>query len=178
MRKVFIMSLFASSLSFLTAAQVSPSNLEGSLANGKFLVNKKEISKDWKMQTAITALGNASRINDGSPSNKVHIYDKNGIVLYEQKKNGKLTGAISEVSIYFSIKEANEIVPNNFYPGSLKIENVRLTKESKPEDVMKNLEVSGYKKKGNFWYIKNNVYLIFRFSNNGLLETVSIGKSA
>jgi len=97
MKKPFIIVLSVL-FSFFAIAQSSSAISEGSLTNGKFALNKKEISKDWKLLTAITALGKASRITEGS-ANKVHIYDKYGIVLYEGKKYEKLTGVVSEVKI-------------------------------------------------------------------------------
>ncbi len=175
MKKAFI--LFLNVLfSFLTIAQNSSVISEGSLANGKFVLNKKEISKDWKLLTATTVLRKASRINEG-PANKVHLYDKYGIVLYEGKKYGKPTGIISEVNIYFSIKESNQLTPYNLFPGNFELENTKITKDSKGEDINKTLEDKGYKKKGNYWYIKNGVYIIFMFSDNGLLQNISIGKN-
>jgi hypothetical protein len=161
--------------SFLVIAQNSSAISEGSLANGKFVLNKKEISKDWKLLTAITVLKKANRINEG-PANKVYLYDKYGIVLYEGKKNGKPTGIISEVNIYFSIKESNQLTPYNLFPGNFEIENTKITKDSKGEDISKILENKGYKKKGNYWYVKNGIYIILMVSDNGLLQNISIGK--
>ena len=175
MKKLFIIALSVLFF-FFAIAQNSSAILEGSLANGNFILNKKEISKDWKLLNAIVVLGKASRINDGQ-ANKVHLYDKDGIVLYEEKKYGKLTGIISEVNIYFSIKESNQLIPYSLFPGSFEIENTKITKDSKREDIGKTLEDKGYKKKGDYWYIKNGVYIIFMFSDNGLLQNVSIGKS-
>ncbi len=175
MKKAFILVLNVL-FSFLTIAQNSSVISEGSLANGKFVLNKKEISKDWKLLTATTVLRKASRINEG-PANKVHLYDKHGIVLYEGKKYGKPTGIISEVNIYFSIKESNQLTPYNLFPGNFELENTKITKDSKGEDISKTLEDKGYKKKGNYWYIKNGVYIIFMFSDNGLLQNISIGKN-
>ena len=175
MKKTFIIVLNVL-FCFLAVAQNSSVISEGSLANGKFILNKKEISKDWKLLTAITVLKKASRTNEG-PANKVHLYDKYGIVIYEGKKYGKLTGIISEVNIYFSIKESNQLTPYSPFSGNFEIENMKITKDSKGEDISKTLEDKGYKKKGNYWYIKNGVYIIFMFSDNGLLQNISIGKN-
>jgi cell division protein FtsL len=162
--------------SLTDVAQTLSSDPEGSLANGKFLLNKKEINKDWKLLTLDTALGSASRFTEGA-TNKVHMYDKNGIVIYESKKSGKPTGVINEFSIYFSIKQSNQLIPYNLYPGSFEIESIKITKNSKWEDIKKTLEDKGYKSNGEYSYVKGGIYIIFRFSDNGLLENISIGKA-
>jgi hypothetical protein len=175
--KKYLILLPAILYSFIAVGQASSKTLEGSLSGGKLILNKKEISADWKLLTVIAAIGKASRDNNG-PANKVHLYDNSGIVLYEAKRNGKLTGVISEVDIYFSIKESNPLIPYNLYQGNFEIENIKISKNSKPMDIDKTLGNMGYKKKGaGYWYTKNGVYIIFRFADNGLLQSLSIGKN-
>jgi len=171
-----ILMLLSLVYSLTSIAQTSSSGLEGSIASGKFLLNKKEINKDWKLPTLTTALGNASRFTDGA-SNRVHMYDKNGIVIYESKKGGRPTGVINEFSIYFSIKQANQLIPYNLYPGSFEIESIKITKNSKWGDIKSTLKEKGYKSTGEYSYVKGGLYIIFRFSDNGLLENISIGKA-
>lgn len=148
---------------------------EGSIVSGKFLLNNKEISKDWKLQTVNGVLGNVDRGNEGA-ANRVYLHDKNGIVIYEAKKNGKATGIISEFSIYFSVKESSQLIPYNTYPGTFEIEGMRITKNSKWTDISNALKEKGYKKQGDYRYSKNGLYMIFRYSDDGLLQNISMGK--
>jgi hypothetical protein len=145
------------------------------LTDGRFLLNKKEIQKDWKLSTANAVLGKPSRTLEGA--NRVHLHDKKGIVIYEAKKAGKPTGFINELSMYFSVKDSSMVLlPSSIYSGDFEIENMKITKDSKWEDIANGLTNAGYKKKNEYSYSKSGVYVIFRFLDNGLLENISIGK--
>jgi hypothetical protein len=172
MKKCFLFILVVFN-SLIVVAQTS-SGFDGSVSEGKLIINKTEISKDWKFSTLTSALGKADRFTDGA--NRVYLYDKRGTVVYEMKKNGKLTGTINELGIYFSIKQSNVLVPYNTYSGSFNIEGVSITKGTKWEDISNALKSKGYKKRGDYQYAKNGTYLIFRFLEGGLLESLSLGK--
>ena len=160
-------------VSFVVAAQNS-TRADASIVAGKFFLNKREISKDWKFSTLKVALGSPDRYTEGT--NKVYLYDAQGIVVYEMKKNGNPTDLINELSIYFSIKESNVLIPHSTYTGSFNIEGVNITNNSKWENIGDSFKIKGYKKKGDYSYIKNGTYIIFRFLDNGQLENISVGK--
>jgi hypothetical protein len=172
MKKRFLFVLIV--LNPLIVFGQTSSRVETSILDGKLVINKTEISRDWKLTTVTKALGNADRFTDGT--NRVYMYDKHGAVAYEMKKNGKLTGTVGELGIYFSIKQSNVLVPYNAYVGSFSIEGVNVTKATKWEDISQALKSKGYKKRGDYQYAKNGTYLIFRFLDNGQLETLSLGK--
>jgi hypothetical protein len=172
MEKHFLFSLLVFN-SFTMVAQTS-STVDASISDGKVVINKTEISGDWKLTTLRNALGNADRFIDGA--NRVYMYDKRGAVVYEMKKNGKVTGNVGELGIYFSIKQSNVLVPYNTYVGSFNLEGINVAKGTKWEDISQTLKSKGYKKRGDYQYAKNGTYLIFRFLDNGQLESLSLGK--
>jgi len=146
-----------------------------SILEGKLVINKTEISKDWKLSTLTTAMGSADRFTDGT--NRVYMYDKRGAVVYEKKKGGNLTGFINELGFYFSIHQSNVLIPYNPFPGSFNIDGINVNKATKWEEIRNALKSKGYKKNGDYQYSKNGTYLIFRFLDNGQLESLSLGKS-
>ena len=170
----YFATLLLGLLSLKGFAQKSPAGLEGVIKDGKLILNKRMINKDWNLQTANLVLGKADRFTEGA--NRVYLYDKKGIVVYEAKRNGRPTGMINELGIHFSIPASNVIIPYSTYPGSFNIEGIAITKDTRWEDISSSLEAQGYKKKGPYWYSKKGIYIIFRFSPDSSLEYLSIGK--
>ena len=177
MKKIFIF-LFFSTAYCSVMAQLAADKLNGSVSNGKLVLNKKEISKDWKLPVTVSVLGTAERIRDGA--NKTHTYDNYGIVLFERKLENVPSDTVSEVQIYFSEMEKNSVTPNGFYTGDFSVEKIKLSKDFSADELkekLKNYSQSESYMPHNYRFARNGIYIYFQFSDDEKkLQKISIGR--
>lgn len=134
--------------------------------------------KEWNLDLYYKALGTPERTRDGY--NKTHTYDAQGVVVFEPMKDDAPSGKVSEFQIYFSLPaEKNQVMPNNTYKNSLKVDKLNVTATLTPAEMKKKLS----KWKTTDAYIEhsyrmelNGMYIYFQFNTEETgLEKVSIG---
>lgn len=148
-------------------AQPSAGNLKGVIKKGKITINKKEISKDWKVQTVTALLGSAERIRD--EYNKTHTYDRYGIVIFEPMQNNTASGGVSELQIYFSEPESNNVTPKSVYTGSFKVEKISVVKDlsyEKLKSKLKEYKLTDSYMEHSYRYSKDGIYIYFQYSTD------------
>ena len=161
-----------------TVKTVSNDKLTISLVNGKLNLNKTEISGTWKTAAFIKFFGSDGRTRDGL--NTTHTYDEDGVVVFEKTTDKKKTGELSELQIFISSAEKNEVTPSGLYKGSLIIENNRINADI-PLDELR-LKLKGYKEsesymENNYRFSKAGIYMYIQFDEDDMeILKVSIGK--
>lgn len=179
MKQIFALVLFCL-FSLALYAQPAADKLKGSVNNGKLVLNKKEISKEWKLQIMTDVLGTPEHTRDGY--NKTHTYDRYGIVGFEPAPNKVPSGNLSELQVYFSEKEVNDVSPKGFYAGSFKVGKLKVTKDLTAEQLKK--KIKGYTESDsymphNFRFAKDGIYIYFQFNDDEtMLAKMSIGKDS
>jgi hypothetical protein len=162
-------------------AQVPAKNIALSIQNGKFTINKINLSDKWLTAPAIKVLGVAPRQKDGF--NKTHTYDKYGIVVFEKKADNTPSGKLSEFQVYFSeLDEASTVSATGYFSGSFNIGSIKLSKNITADDLRAKLEQDGYTESDsymphNFRFAKDGLYIYFLFDEiEQRLIKVSVGK--
>ncbi len=173
--------LFSSCLLLFTNllfAQYHSSKMIVLVKDGKVKLNKKDVSKEWKLSTFTASLDTFSRKKEGTV-NKVHTYDKIGIVLFEQAPNKIPAGLVSEFQIILDEIEPSAITPKEFFEGILTIEKMDFTRSSTIEDVRKKL--TDYKEvdtdeNDKYRFSKNGIYIYFLYNKYKKLSKVTFWK--
>jgi len=186
---IFLMSLLiaAAVVSYGQSAGDHPGSSSGtvksvklfiSLAAGKLSINKVELSKNWKLAPVVSVLGSGGRTREGV--NSTHSYDAEGIVLFEKILDKRSTGEISEVQVYFSEGEKNNVTPTGYYTGKLEIEKKQIDIDL-PLEKLRNIlweytESNSYSPH-NYRFAKNGIYLYVQYDDDDLeIRKVSFGK--
>lgn len=178
MKKTIITLL---SILFITAgyAQVKPAAVAIAVRNGKFSINKTDVTPDWQVLNPVKVLGLPSRSKDGI--NKTHTYNDHGIVLFEAMEENAPSGRMSEFQVYMSEPvEKNTIMPDSYFKGKFIIEKLTLTTETTISQLRAALP--GYRESDsymdhNFRLSKDGIYLYFLYdADEQRLIKVSIGK--
>jgi hypothetical protein len=175
MRKIlFILFSFIATVSF---AQYPSSKMVVLVKAGKVKLNKKDVSKEWKLTTFTNVIDTFSRKKNGN--NKVHSYDNFGIVLFESAPQKIPSGLVAEFQIYLDAVEASGIVPKEFYEGKLTIEKTDITRNTTIEDLRKRL--SDYKEtesdeNDKYRFSKDEIYIYFLYNKSKKLSKVTFGK--
>jgi hypothetical protein len=173
MRKSLFISIFLIIVSTLVFAQYPSSKMVVMVKGGKVKLNKKDVSKEWKLSTFTNVIDTFSRKKEGT--NKIHTYDPIGMVLFEPKAGG----IVSEFQLYLDGVEANKIVPKEFYEGKLTIEKMDITRNTTIDDIRKKL--SDYKEtesdeNDKYRFSKDGIYIYFLYNSSKKLSKVTFGK--
>jgi hypothetical protein len=158
-------------------AQYPSSKMVVLVKGGKVKLNKKDVSKEWKLATFTNVLDTFSRKKNGN--NKVHSYDNLGIVLFEPAPQKIASGLIAEFQLYLDGVEASNIVPKEFYEGKLTIEKTDITRNTTIEDLRKKL--SDYKEtesdeNDKYRFSKEGIYIYFLYNKSKKLSKVTFGR--
>jgi hypothetical protein len=176
--KSFFLSLFLLLLlNNVSFAQYPSSKMLVLVKAGKVKLNKKDVSKEWKLNTFTTSLDTFSRKKEGT--NKVHTYDNLGMVLFEPAPQKVASGLVSEFQLYLDEVEAGKIVPKQFYEGKLIIEKMDFTRNTTIEDIRKKL--TDYKEtesdeNDKYRFSKDGIYIYFLYNKGKKLSKVTFGK--
>lgn len=177
MRKILFFSLLLLATMPAVFAQNSSSKLSIVLKAGKITVNKKDITKDWTIASAVKTLD--SRVRK-TPGNYIkYTFDDLGLVFFERTENKAATGELAELQIFTDAAEESDYTPKEFYEGKLKIEDVTLDQNSSIETVKAALK--GYIEKEMseddiYRFSKNGVYILLRYNDQKRLQKVCFGK--
>jgi hypothetical protein len=174
MRKILLSILLLSIITVTSFAQYSSSKMVVLVKGGKVKLNKKDVSKEWKLVTFTNVIDTFSRKKDGA--NKVHTYDPIGMVLFEPKAS---PGIVSEFQLFLDGVEANKIVPKEFFEGKLTIEKTDITRNTTIEDIRKKL--ADYKEtesdeNDKYRFSKDGIYIYFLYNSSKKLSKVTFGK--
>jgi hypothetical protein len=177
MKKLFFFSLLCSLLVSNIYAQYPSSKMVVLVKGGKVKLNKKDVSKEWKLSTFTNVIDTFSRKKDGV--NRIHSYDPIGMVLFEPAPQKVPSGFVSEFQLYLDGVEANKIVPKDFYEGKLTIEKTDITRNTTIEEIRKKL--TDYKEiesdeKDKYRFSKDGIYIYFLYNSVKKLSKVTFGK--
>jgi hypothetical protein len=177
MKKLLFLTLFFSSFAIASFAQYPSSKMSILIKGGKIKLGKKDVSKDWKLQTFTAALDTFSRKKNGT--NRVHSYDNVGLALFEPAPQKVLSGLVSEFQIYLDAVEASNIVPKEFYEGKLTVEKMDITRNTPIEDLRSKLK--DYKEldtgeNDKYRFSKDGIYIYFLYNSSKKLGKVIVGK--
>ncbi len=175
-KNIFLL-LSGSFFSLQIMAQVNASKINIALTDGKLKLNKKEVSKDWKLKGFTAVLDTFCRIKEGI--NKIYTYDQLGMVIFESTTNKIPTGTVAELQIFLDENEAGKIVPKNFFTGKVSIEKLDIDYNSTIEIIRK--KITNYKETesdevGKFRFSNNDLYIYFLYNRMKKLCKVTVGK--
>ncbi len=158
-------------------AQNASSKMIVFLKAGKIKLNKKDVIKEWKLNSFTAILDTFSRKKEGL--NRVYTYDNLGIVLFEPSPQKKPTGLVSEFQIILDETETSSITPKSFYEGKLTIDKMDFTRNAVIEEIRKKL--TDYKEietdeNDKYRFSKDGIYLYFIYNKNKNLSKVIFGK--
>lgn len=174
MRKFFFFSILFSFIALSSFSQYPSSKMVVLVKAGKVKLNKKDVSKEWKLVTFTNVIDTFSRKKEGT--NRIHSYDNIGMVLFEPKVPGSI---VSEFQLYLDGVEASKIVPKEFYEGKLTIEKTDITRNTTIEEIRKKL--ADYKEtdsdeKDKYRFSKDGIYIYFLYNSYKKLSKVTFGK--
>ncbi len=174
MKKILFSTLLFSMISITSFAQYPSSKMVVLVKGGKVKLNKKDVSKEWKLSTFTNVIDTFSRKKEGT--NRVHTYDPIGMVLFEPRVSG---GIVSEFQLYLDGVEANKIVPKEFYEGKLTIEKTDITRNTTIDEIRKKLidyKETESDENDKYRFSKDGVYIYFLYNSNKKLSKVTFGK--
>jgi hypothetical protein len=177
-----IPQLLASGLFFialLSFAAGTGGTQAGAVSKKGFTFNKINISSNWSAAPLLAELGTPDSVFNGY--NKLHIYKKKGIVVFE-KMSGKVpSGIISEVQFYID-RNVDENIYNltDNYTGALKAGKLNLVpgvSSTMAKSKLKKWKLSDSYSANSYRFANYGVYmyLMFNTDENRLMK-VSIGK--
>jgi hypothetical protein len=177
MRKFLLFTFLLLTSSLLVSAQYASSKMNISIKGGKLKLGKKDVSKDWKLNTFTAVLDTNARKKSGT--NRVHTYDQLGIVLFEPAPNKVLSGMVSEFQVILDQIDAASINPKEFYEGKISLEKADITRNTTIEDIRKKL--ADFKEKetdeeGKYRFSKDGVYIYFLYNTTKKLSKITVGK--
>jgi hypothetical protein len=168
MKRLLLLIILVASFSKPSFAQYPSSKMSILIKGGKMKLGKKDVSKDWKLQTFTAVLDTFSRKKTGA--NKVHSYDNVGLALFEPSPQKIPSGFVTEFQIYLDAVEASNIVPKEFYEGKLTIEIDELRKKLKDYKETESDENDKYR------FSKDGIYIYFLYNSSKKLGKVTVGK--
>jgi hypothetical protein len=174
MRKILLSTLLFSVIATTSFAQYPSSKMVVLVKGGKVKLNKKDVSKEWKLSTFTNAIDTFSRKKEGV--NRIHSYDPIGMVLFEPKIPG---GIVSEFQLYLDGVESSKIVPKEFYEGKLTIEKTDINRNTPIDEIRKKL--ADYKEtesdeNDKYRFSKDGIYIYFLYNASKKLSKVTFGK--
>jgi hypothetical protein len=174
MRKILLCTLLFSMIAMASFAQYPSSKMIVLVKGGKVKLNKKDVSKEWKLSTFTNVIDTFSRKKEGA--NRIYTYDPIGMVLFEPKAS---PGIVSEFQLFLDGVEANKIVPKEFFEGKLTIEKTDITRNTTIEDIRKKL--ADYKEmesdeNDKYRFSKDGIYIYFLYNSSKKLSKVTFGK--
>ena len=177
MRKILLSTLLSSIITVACLAQYPSSKMVVLVKAGKVKLNKKDVSKEWKLSTFTNVIDTFSRKKEGT--NRIHSYDQIGMVLFEPAPQKVPAGVVSEFQLFLDGVEANKIVPREFYEGKLTIEKTDITRNTTIDEIRKKL--ADYKEtesdeNDKYRFSKDGIYIYFLYNSNKKLSKVTFGK--
>ena len=177
--KSFFLSLFLSLIAYsISFAQYPSSKMVVLVKGGKVKLNKKDVSKEWKLSTFTASLDTNSRKKEGT-NNKIHSYDDLGIVLFETAIAKVSTGLVGEFQIFLDQTEASKSNPKEFYEGKLTIEKMDFTRNTTIEEIrtkLKDYKETESDEKDKYRFSKEGIYIFFLYNKIKKLSKVTFGK--
>ncbi|MCU0435766.1 MAG: hypothetical protein MUC87_20065 [Bacteroidia bacterium] len=152
-----------------------------SISKKGFIYNKIKVSSNWAIAPLLAEMGVPDSVFSGF--NKLHIYKKKGMVIFEKMINKNPSGTISEVQFYFDRNSAENLYNlSGNYDGALKTGKLKL---------QHNLTITEAKAKLKKWKLSDSytphsyrfsaygvyMYLAFDESETHLVK-VSVGKDS
>jgi hypothetical protein len=164
--------------SFSAIAQYPSSKMLVLVKAGKVKLNKKDVSKEWKLTTFTASLDTNSRKKEGT-ANKIHTYENIGIVLFETVVAKVPSGLVGEFQLFLDATEASKSNPKEFYEGKLTIEKMDFTRNTTIEEIRKKL--TDYKEtesdeNDKYRFSKDGIYIYFLYNKAKKLSKVTFGK--
>jgi hypothetical protein len=177
MRKLLLSTLLFSFIITASFAQYPSSKMVVFVKAGKVKLNKKDVSKEWKLSTFTNVIDTFSRKKEGL--NRIHSYDQIGMVLFEPTPQKVASGIVSEFQLYLDGVEANKIVPKEFFEGKLTIEKTDISRNTTIEEIRKQLK--DYKEtesdeNDKYRFSKDGIYIYFLYNSSKKLSKVTFGK--
>jgi hypothetical protein len=148
------------------------------IRKGHVGINTRFVTPNWALSSFSYQMGKADRTFDGY--NKNHIYDQQGIVVFEEKRENRPSGRVLEFQLYFSTPaEATDVTPKGLYTGHFKVDKLKLSSKLTATTVQKSLKnwtKSNSYLKDAFRYARMGTYVYFEFDpSHTRLIKVSIG---
>ncbi len=178
MKKILLFTLFTFCIATLSFAQYPSSKMVVLVKGGKVKLNKKDVSKEWKLTTFTASIDTNSRKKDGT-SNKIHSYDNLGIVLFETAVAKVPTGLVGEFQLFLDATEASKSNPKDFYEGKLTIEKMDFTRKTAIEEIrtkLKDYKETDSEENDKYRFSKDGIYIYFLYNKAKLLSKVTFGK--
>ncbi|MCA6363268.1 MAG: hypothetical protein IM638_09530 [Bacteroidetes bacterium] len=144
-----------------------------------FSINKILVSSNWQIAPLLNELGAPDSVFVGF--NKLHIYKKKGIVIFEKKNGEKPSGTVSEVQ-FFLDRNVDDNIYNlsDNYTGALKAGKLNLIpglSGSVAKAKLKKWKISDSYAENSYRFANYGVYLYLMFNKEETrLMKVSIGK--
>jgi hypothetical protein len=148
------------------------------IRKGHVGINTRFVTPNWVLSSFSYQMGKADRFFDGY--NKTHIYDQQGIVVFEEKRENRPSGKVLEFQLYLSAPaEANDVTPKGVFTGQFKVDKLKLSSKLTATTVQKSLKnwtKSNSYLKDAFRYARMGTYVYFEFDpTHTRLIKVSIG---
>jgi hypothetical protein len=178
MKKSFFLILISVFVSLISFAQYPSSKMVVLVKGGKVKLNKKDVSKEWKLSTFTASIDTNSRKKEGT-TNKIHSYDELGIVLFESAIAKVSTGLVGEFQIFLDQTEASKSNPKEFYEGKLTIEKMDFTRNTTIEEIrtkLKDYKETESEEKDKYRFSKDGIYIFFLYNRIKKLSKVTFGK--
>jgi hypothetical protein len=178
MKKFFFLTLLSSLFTIVTFAQYPSSKMVVLVKGGKVKLNKKDVSKEWKLNTFTASIDTLSRKKENT-SNKIHSYDYLGIVLFETAVAKVPTGLVGEFQLFLDATEASKSNPKEFYEGKLTIEKMDFTRNTTVEEIrakLKDYKETESDEKDKYRFAKDGIYIYFLYNSAKKLSKVTFGK--
>jgi hypothetical protein len=178
MRKFLLSTLLFSILSMASFAQYPSSKMVVLVKGGKVKLNKKDVSKEWKLSTFTASIDTICRKKEGG-TNKIHTYDNFGMVLFETAVAKVPTGLVGEFQLFLDETEASKSNPKEFYEGKLTIEKMDFTRNTSIDEIRTKLK--DYKEiesdeNDKYRFSKDGIYIYFLYNKLKKLSKVTFGK--
>lgn len=177
-----ISQLLASGLfciALLSFAAGTGGSQAGAISKKGFTYNKINLSANWLVAPLLAELGTPDSIFNGY--NKLHIYKKKGIVVFEKMEGKKPSGVLSEVQFYFDRNvEDNTYNLSDNYTGTLKAGKLNLEPgvgSAMAKAKLKKWKLSDSYTENSYRFANYGVYMYLMFNKDeNRLMKVSIGK--
>jgi hypothetical protein len=173
MKKIILPILIILASSFL----VAPDDIECSVKKNEFYLNNVKLSPVWLLSEAMGCLGIPDNVKEGY--NNAYTFDKDGIVILENKFGNSASGKIKELDIYLTQPDSDGVAPRSAFKGHFLIEKTELASSLSMSRVKSKLKdwtaTNGYRPHS--LKLTNGQLLLFcQFSEDeNQLEKVSIG---
>lgn len=114
--------------------EVAP--VHGEVKDGRFFLNGVDVSEEWKLNTALDAMGGRGREIDLYNSS-YFIYDSAGVVVFEDESFFKTIprGQLQGVNFFFETPPENKDYPKKVLKGDLVVNGINLSREFRKPDL-------------------------------------------